>query len=82
MITLISHFHLFVHCTLSYCAVFNQMAQPLLGFGMLVISGIMLASMDSYFGIPMLALKLVGGTWIKASQNVSFLYAVLFPSIC
>jgi hypothetical protein len=39
----------------------GEMAQPLLGLGMLVISGVMLVSMDSYFGIPMLALKLLGG---------------------
>jgi len=40
------------------------MANAVLGFGILVVSGIMLVSMDSYFGIPMLTLKLFGGIQI------------------
>jgi hypothetical protein len=50
----------------------GEMAQPLLGLGILGVSLIMLVSMDSYFGIPMLALKMFGGEGVNVTYASAY----------
>jgi hypothetical protein len=59
----------------------GEMAQPLLGLGILVASLIMLASMDSYFGFPMLALKLFGGGGKDAQVGYDAAYGRLLSRL-
>mmetsp|Transcript_54638 Transcript_54638/g.70250 ORF Transcript_54638/g.70250 Transcript_54638/m.70250 type:complete len:694 (+) Transcript_54638:39-2120(+) len=45
----------------------GEMANPMLGLGILGVSMVMLFSMDSYFGFPMLALKMFGGEGVNVT---------------
>jgi hypothetical protein len=59
----------------------GEMAQPLLGLGILFISLVMLGSMDSYFGIPMLALKIFGGDEAEARVTYEGAYSRLLSHL-
>ena len=50
----------------------GAMAQPLMGLGILAVSVLMLATMDSYFGIPMIALRFISFGRISVSWSDAY----------
>ena len=51
----------------------GEMAQPVLGLGIFTVALVMIGTMDSYFGIPMLVLRFFSGgrapiTWADAYE--------------
>jgi hypothetical protein len=59
----------------------GEMAQPLLGLCILAISLVMLGTYDSYFGLPMAALKLFGGGGRAAEVTYAAAYQPLLDSL-